>query len=107
VAWGNNHDALFFGSGGSDLVNCINNAHGDQTAINQCATSSSKTKSRTVNDRIDPQRATTDLGGVSEQFCRVAYEVIFLGVLSRLPSRNSSSRRQPGRLAQRPCPFCG
>jgi len=30
--------ALFFGSGGSDLVNCINNAHGDQTAINQCNT---------------------------------------------------------------------
>ncbi len=30
--------ALFFGNGGSDLVNCINNAHGDQTAINQCNT---------------------------------------------------------------------
>ena len=30
--------ALFFGHGGSDLVNCINNAHGDQTAINQCNT---------------------------------------------------------------------
>ncbi len=28
--------ALFFGNGGSDLVNCINNAHGDQTAINHC-----------------------------------------------------------------------
>ncbi len=30
--------ALLFGNGGSDLVNCINNAHGDQTAINQCNT---------------------------------------------------------------------
>ena len=30
--------ALFFGNGGSDLVNCINNAHGNQTAINQCQT---------------------------------------------------------------------
>jgi len=30
--------ALFFGNGGSDLVNCINNAHGNQTAINQCNT---------------------------------------------------------------------
>ncbi len=30
--------ALFFGNGGSDLVNCTNNAHGDQTAINQCNT---------------------------------------------------------------------
>jgi len=28
--------ALFFGNGGSDLVTCINNAHGDQTAINHC-----------------------------------------------------------------------
>jgi len=28
--------ALFFGNGGNDLVTCINNAHGDQTAITQC-----------------------------------------------------------------------
>ncbi len=30
--------ALFFGNGGSDLENCLNKAHGDQTAINQCNT---------------------------------------------------------------------
>lgn len=30
--------AIFFGSGGSDLVNCVNNANGNQTAINQCNT---------------------------------------------------------------------
>lgn len=28
--------ALFFGSGGSDLVNCVNSAKGDQARIQQC-----------------------------------------------------------------------
>ncbi len=30
--------AIFFGSGGSDLVDCVNNANGNQTAIDQCNT---------------------------------------------------------------------